>query len=52
MEIDVKEIFLNQYASYIANNSHESFEAARKACGDMQDVKTVKFVRASEEEQQ
>lgn len=50
MDINQKELFVNQYPNYIANHSHESYEEARKGCCDDPKVKTIKFVRVPEEE--
>ena len=49
MDINQKELFMNQYPNYIANHSHDTYEEARKGCNDDPKVKTIKFVRAPEE---
>jgi hypothetical protein len=51
MDIDQKELFVNQYPRYIANRSHETYEEARKGCDNDPKVKTIKFVRAPEDQQ-
>ena len=49
MDINQKELFVNQYSGYIANQLHETYEEARKGCGNDPQIKTIKFVRAPEE---
>lgn len=48
MEIDQNEIFLNQYPNYIAGQAHPTYTEARRGCGDIPNVKTIRFVRAPE----
>lgn len=39
--------YLNIYPDYTGVTVYETYEAARKACGDLPDVKTIKLVENS-----
>lgn len=39
--------YLNIYPDYIGVTVYETYDAARKACGDLSGVKTIKLVENS-----